>query len=125
MQEPSLYDMFRALVSCASADIKGALMGGVVSLILDKGSKTRRFFNGLGSVIFSYATTNGLLEILGKSIPKTESVIILAASVLAIVGIAVAEILQRIVRRIIGHADEVVDTALEKYVGIATDKKDT
>lgn len=99
-----------------TADIKGALSGGVVAILLDRGTVTRRFFNGAGGVVFSYATTKGVVSILSSYhvVPSSDDVLILFGAVLGITGLVVAESLQRIARRILHRSNDIGDGIVDK-----------
>lgn len=108
-----------------AADVKGALAGGVVACILDRGTLIRKLFNGIGSVVISITFTRGVLDLTGSFIPKTDNVTMLFAAVFAIVGIVMAEILQRVARRVLGRTDALTDKVVDKYTGTRHDEHST
>jgi hypothetical protein len=111
----AMWDLFPAF----SSEIKGAISGGVIAAILDRGSISRRLTNGIGSVLFALIATRGLVDLL--NLPSTDNVISLISAVLAIVGIIVAESLQRLFRRmalrIEGNAEKIADRYTGKIDG--------
>ncbi len=107
----TMWDLFPAF----SSEIKGAISGGVIAAILHRGSVARRLTNGIGSVLFALIATRGIVDLFG--LPSTDNVISLISAVLAIVGIIVAESLQRFFRRLTQRIEGTAEKIADRYTG--------
>ena len=99
-----------------TADLKGALAGGVIYAIIERrGSYLRRVFNGVGSVIISVTCTRGAVQLLNLS--GEVEVIAFVALVFGFIGIIVAETIQRFVVRLSDRAETLADKAIDRVTG--------
>lgn len=108
-----LMDISTTLAGFA-ADIRGAVAGGFVAALIDRGPWWRRALNGTGSVLFSVAVTRGLLDLM--HLPKSDDLVSMVAAVTALVGIIVTESLQRVVRRLLGRMERRADGAVDQAI---------
>lgn len=108
-----------------SVELKGALAGGIVSAILDRGTIFHRFVNGCGSVIFSITMTPAVIELFGWYVFRpTDAIRTSIAAILALVGLIVAEALQRTARRIASRSGDIGDSILDKIPGMKSNSSD-
>jgi hypothetical protein len=99
-----------------TADLKGAIAGGVVAALIDKTHTWHhRFLNGCGAVAFAYALTPGVMEALQLFGFKGGSGLLrLVACILALIGVILAETIQRIAKRILLRSDDIGDKLVDK-----------
>jgi hypothetical protein len=100
-----------------SADIQGALAGGAVAAVLDKGSIARRMSNGVGAVAISVAMTGATVSLLTHWFPGAVDMKTAIAAIWAICGLVIAEAAQRVARRILHRSDDIGDAAVDKITG--------
>jgi hypothetical protein len=95
-----------------ASDLKGALAGGAVTAILDQGTFWRRLRNGVGGVAIAIAMTPTTVVIVTALVGSSEEVRIAVSAIWAIVGLIIADALQRVARRVAGKSDEIGDAVV-------------
>jgi len=107
----SLEELFPVL----GAEFKGALAGGIVAVVLDNGSIWHRAFNGIGSIAIAVVITPGVVDILARLwIQPTQGIVTLVAAILALVGLILAEFVQRVARRLLFRSNDVADKLIDR-----------
>ena len=101
-----------------SAEIKGALAGGFVALLLEQGTVLHRITNGFGAVCVSYVFAPATVDLITHYFLKpTPNITIAIAAIWALVGIIIVEFVQRFARRLLFKSDSIADRTINKVLG--------
>lgn len=100
-------------------DLRGALAGGIMAALLDKGPLWQRLLNGGVASLFAVAVSRGIVEV--AHLPPSGDVRAMIAAIMALLGVILADGAQRILRRLVSvvreRAGDVVDRIATRIVG--------
>jgi predicted Na+-dependent transporter len=102
-----------------TADIKGALAGGIVSALMDTGDVWRGIRNGFAGTLISVVTAPAIVEALTKTgmVAASDNLLAATSAIMALVGVIVAEAIQRIARRLMARSETFADRVADKHLG--------
>lgn len=102
-----------------TADIKGALAGGIVSALMDTGNFWRGVRNGFAGTLISAVTAPAIVDVITKTglVHTSDNLLAATAAIMALVGVIVAEAIQRIARRFLSRSESFADKIADKHLG--------
>lgn len=111
-------------LSDITPDVKGAIIGGAITFVSERGGIVKRIASGVVGVLLAMTATDGVVSLLGKfaGIPASPDILKLVAALLAISGVPMVEIIQRFFRRLAGRSEGIADGVADKITGKKDDR---